>query len=697
MSPLLKRCVFLFIPVVLILSLSPFMLSARSVVVVYDDSKSMEEEGDRWYYANYAMQALTALLGDDDNLYVVRMSRPADPIDLGSMDKSVAINRILNEFTNEGGTPYQSVETAMDVLYELYDEDSWLIILSDGEFNEEYNPDRYGQLDMDELQFEISDFIAETGTKTIFLLIGDESLKERESIESWQQNAQAEVLTAGSRRQITDKMQYIAEQVSSRSKGQVGTVRERTLTVDTPFPLHRLTLLDQGRVSGELFEVERAVDANGDPLITEDTFSMQTPTGSPETIHSKITHIRERRRDQVIPEGEIKVEFSDSLTSSSFLILPDVALSFDVFLTDKDGEPLQPNEKGVYVIYEDQRIIVNGQLIHSGSGEPVELRKIADKIDKLQVEAFYNTEAPVELELIEPREALFTNAISFPEGEHRISASAEFPGYFNFKSNIFTIRAEHYYRTLGIEDGEDWSGGQLALDEAGTLIRPQADGLTVSAEEFAQWPKPEISSPGSIWFEVEPEERGWRVRPKPFLWEPLFTSTGEIPVEFELRSHIDGESGSATVRLQIEPAPFFKVLLLFLAKLLALIALIWYLIGIIKKPRFARRAKITAVKKRYTGRESLQQTTTLKSGVLNRWLVPYLPEKKYVYPGFIFEADKMVPGKILLLESSLGENKRLKGPKSESRERKGYIVFDPHRNTIVTERRDDTIEYKYEK
>ena len=47
--------------------------AAKKIIsVVYDDSGSME--GDKWVYASYAMQALTALLNTQDELYLTYMS-----------------------------------------------------------------------------------------------------------------------------------------------------------------------------------------------------------------------------------------------------------------------------------------------------------------------------------------------------------------------------------------------------------------------------------------------------------------------------------------------------------------------------------------------------------------------------------------------------------------------------------------------
>ena len=44
----------------------------KIVSVVYDDSGSMD--GDKWAYANYAMQSFCGMLNSDDQLFITYMS-----------------------------------------------------------------------------------------------------------------------------------------------------------------------------------------------------------------------------------------------------------------------------------------------------------------------------------------------------------------------------------------------------------------------------------------------------------------------------------------------------------------------------------------------------------------------------------------------------------------------------------------------
>src|SRR5690606_35475508 len=101
---------------------APVAAQHRAVAVVYDDSGSMlsgnDVVGRRWVYANYALQMLTGLLAEDDQLFVVRMSTAAQADALALAQQAAAIDslRQLPEPVDGSPTPYGSVATAMQAL-----------------------------------------------------------------------------------------------------------------------------------------------------------------------------------------------------------------------------------------------------------------------------------------------------------------------------------------------------------------------------------------------------------------------------------------------------------------------------------------------------------------------------------------------------------------------------------------------------
>ena len=109
--------------------------AAKKIIsVVYDDSGSME--GDKWVYASYAMQALTALLNTQDELYITYMSEPTTTRSIPLTDINGAVTGI-REWKQSGNTPGEALETAKNKLTSISQKDPsvqyWLIILTDGD------------------------------------------------------------------------------------------------------------------------------------------------------------------------------------------------------------------------------------------------------------------------------------------------------------------------------------------------------------------------------------------------------------------------------------------------------------------------------------------------------------------------------------------------------------------------------------
>ena len=73
LSTLLAIIIVLSVMLSLPISVSAESLYIRKIVsVVYDDSGSMD--GNKWAYANYAMQSFCGMLNSDDQLFITYMS-----------------------------------------------------------------------------------------------------------------------------------------------------------------------------------------------------------------------------------------------------------------------------------------------------------------------------------------------------------------------------------------------------------------------------------------------------------------------------------------------------------------------------------------------------------------------------------------------------------------------------------------------
>ncbi|MCR4792866.1 MAG: VWA domain-containing protein [Lachnospiraceae bacterium] len=138
----------------LILNLIPTRIQAaeqmptRAIYVVYDDSGSMivAENGqkmDTWCKAKYSLEVFAAMLGVNDTMNVYFMSdfdpgnSPKPRLTLnGSAGAEANVEKVHNLVTRDGNTPFSSVQTAYNDLVRDNSDEKWLVILTDGMFND---------------------------------------------------------------------------------------------------------------------------------------------------------------------------------------------------------------------------------------------------------------------------------------------------------------------------------------------------------------------------------------------------------------------------------------------------------------------------------------------------------------------------------------------------------------------------------
>lgn len=127
----------------------------RQIDLVLDDSGSMFENPDasRWSDAKYALEVFAALLEPNDSLNVFRMSdfrngavAPPQLRLKGSTSSQQNVQSISAMTMQGGGTPYSPVTAAMNDLTAATADDKWLVVLTDGGFDDRTQADVQGDL-----------------------------------------------------------------------------------------------------------------------------------------------------------------------------------------------------------------------------------------------------------------------------------------------------------------------------------------------------------------------------------------------------------------------------------------------------------------------------------------------------------------------------------------------------------------------
>lgn len=126
----------------------------RVIHVVYDDSGSMIRTGgnpvDTWCQAKYSMEVFAAMLGAQDTMNIYVMSdyvqgTTAEPrLRLNGGDGASAnVSKVHDMLTSAGETPFNAVRKAYADLAEASADEKWLVVLTDGEFQDAENMDDF--------------------------------------------------------------------------------------------------------------------------------------------------------------------------------------------------------------------------------------------------------------------------------------------------------------------------------------------------------------------------------------------------------------------------------------------------------------------------------------------------------------------------------------------------------------------------
>jgi hypothetical protein len=199
----MKRCVVLLLCLALInVIFAPFIIAqtystdqpSRAIHIVYDDSGSMIKDDygrylDRWAQAKYAMEVFAAMLEENDTIRVYYMSdfdvkhgskvnAPARIEITGSRNAQSRVDEVHKTITDAWNTPYDTVAKAYDELKKTNAVDKWLVVLTDGDFNQENGIPLEKEEDVKKLGEKVngyfSQYINESGdVRIIILTMGD--------------------------------------------------------------------------------------------------------------------------------------------------------------------------------------------------------------------------------------------------------------------------------------------------------------------------------------------------------------------------------------------------------------------------------------------------------------------------------------------------------------------------------------------
>lgn len=445
--------------------------SKKIISVVYDDSGSML--GERWSYTDYAMQALIALLNEQDELYITFMSDPYTAVPMDTSDLPTTIKRI-HDWSDCGGTPGEALDTARQKIGSINESDTtaqfWLVIMTDG-----------GISMTSTLQEKLNSYknnIMSNGTalNVVYLGMGEAAKATEDKANN------LHTFEADSDSEIISTLQEIANLVSGRlDADQVSQIDGKTISVSSKLPLYSISILSQksnaqvvsAKTAEENLNIQRNLALDATNLI---------PNGFPiDTLYGNAAVINKQNSKgelQVIPAGTYTISFSSDVNINNMMVQvePAIALKAEISRTG--------------VVIDDTSKL--------GNGDKVDIKIIpivpgTDDIipdSDLPKQISWNIEYEVDGTIIDSGNGNSLTGVTLTHGSNVVRGIINIPGYAPFVNEIYFNIAEITYH-FGIQKSQpsDLSYNRsdmkhLNLDDSNTVkFEITNDGQPLSKDE----------------------------------------------------------------------------------------------------------------------------------------------------------------------------------------------------------------------
>lgn len=419
-------CSFCFRPNIVFATTGDEICASKKIIsVVYDDSGSMI--GERWSYTDYAMQALIALLNEQDELYITFMSDPFTAVPMDTSNLSGTIKKI-HDWSDSGGTPGEALDTARQKIGSINETDTtaqfWLVIMTDGRISMPSS-----------LQDKLNSYKNNTmsnGTplNVVYLGMGAAATASEDKTNH------LHTFVADSDTEIISTLQDIANLVSGRlNADQVSQIDSKTISVSSKLPLYSISILSQksnaqvidAKTAEEDLDIQRnlALDAtnltNGSPI--------DTLYGNAAVINKQ----NSKGELQVIPSGTYTITFSADVDINNMMVQvePAIALKAEISRTG--------------VVIDDTSKL--------GNGDKVDIKIIpivpgTDDIildSDLPKQISWNIEYEVDGTVIDSGSGTSLTGVTLTHGSNVVRGIINIPGYAPFVNEVYFNIAEITY------------------------------------------------------------------------------------------------------------------------------------------------------------------------------------------------------------------------------------------------------------
>lgn len=397
-------------------------LTKKVVSIVYDDSGSMMANNN-YCYSDYALQILTASLGKNDELNIVKMSQYTsnNEMDLSSEIKKQNYIDEIREYTHNAGTPFQSVETAKNWLIDkskIYQDtaDYWLVVITDGEF-------AGMPQDLNQYFSEINASFNNLNYEFVLLSIGGQTGSALKS--SVNSSANSSVVNASDREGIYDSILEISNMINNGASEKIVTVEkigDKKIRVYSKYPLKKMMLLMQNTSN----DVTKVTHENSSLKI--ENYSVGYPF---EDLEGSLIQVIDNNKEY-LNVGYYEIEFAENVDMNKITFLCEALVECKISIVDENDKAL--NNAQLNFLTSDKVIKVKCELFNVADGSKLNVENSADEIrvqlvnDKNKYNCVYD----------QKKNAYYTDVTLIGENNN-IYAIAEAQDLFRIKSNVIFV------------------------------------------------------------------------------------------------------------------------------------------------------------------------------------------------------------------------------------------------------------------
>lgn len=305
----------------------------KIVYVVLDDSGSMS--GDKWSYANYAVQVLAGLMNEGDELHLYYLNKnDVQRVDLSAAGIANSLGSI-SRATASGGTPFATVSKAQQAINARKVEEGakyWLFVISDGGYA--------GIGDIDDVRNEFLKFVdAGIGNRhypleMVFCTIGSDARRIDTNSKVAAELTEKGIYCYHAEREkdIVERMGEIADRISGRSRLKGNDLKKldsTTIEVKSDIPLFNFMVLSQNNSAkltsvacsgGTSLRVSRTA-----PIKAPDPIFTKAMTANVFTVEAGKGHI---------PPGTYTLTFDKAVDLNNIAVLCEPALQVVLYMDD---------------------------------------------------------------------------------------------------------------------------------------------------------------------------------------------------------------------------------------------------------------------------------------------------------------------------------------------------------------------------